>query len=40
MSDLSDHRRPCAVGALPDELKALWQWVVWKYERATRSYMR
>ena len=32
MSDLSDHRRPFAVGALPDELKALRQWVVWRYE--------
>ena len=32
MSDLSDHSRPAAVAALPDELKALRQWVIWRYE--------
>ena len=32
MSDLSDRSRLLALAALPDELKALRQWVVWRYE--------
>lgn len=32
MSDLPVHSRPLAVAALPDELKALRQWLVWRFE--------
>jgi putative DNA primase/helicase len=32
MSDLPDHGHTLAVATLPDELKALRQWVVWRYE--------